>query len=210
MKSLVLMCKPLIFSVFLLLTQHLSAQSDLEALEKSGLKEVFKSTFQLDQEIDSIRITYYDYKISYFDIYRGLRSKGGSASVGIKILDLNYGGDLLLLRNRFPALYEGVMSPKLLQENWKRTEKSLDVTITQKSVRFSKAGGLLVATAKPAKIKALEAYLTKNYDASITPPADSILIIQTIVEKESGSLGQKEILRGEKGAFFMILFLGKI
>lgn len=50
MKSLVLMRKLLVFSVFLLLTQHLSAQSDIEALEKSGLKEVFKSVIYSQEE----------------------------------------------------------------------------------------------------------------------------------------------------------------
>lgn len=98
------------------------------------------------------------------------------------------------------------MSSERSPRNWHNKNKDISITISRKGTHFSKAVGFLKVTAKPSKIKDLEAYLTNNYDPIISPTKDSILIIQTIVEKETGALGQKEILQGEQGTFFDFVF----
>ena len=206
MRAITFIYKPLIALVMLLPILTASAQINVRSLEKSELEEIFQSAFSFEKDIDSVKLIYYDYEPRLFVIYNGKSIMSSRPKANFTIFDLDYEGDLLFLRTAHAQLHENLRSLKLKQENWSYQEKHLGITISPKLVRFSNPQGILVATAKPAKIKALEEYLTKNYNATITPPVDSILIVQAIVEKETGALGQKEILRGEKGPFYDFVF----
>lgn len=199
----------LIFSAAQKVLAQINSRTSIntKALEECGLKEIFQSSFPIERDIDSIKITYFDNRIKFLTIFNGLSTTtAGRSKVMLTRFDLDYEGDLFALRGVYPKFYNGISSPKLRQTNWSCPEKNLDVIILPTRVLFSKATGSSGAIVKPLKIKELEAYLTKNYDSSIKPTKDSIIIIQTIVEKETGALGQKEILHGEKGTFYDFIF----
>lgn len=164
---------------------------------------------EVKSEIDGFFKSYDSIDSLYFQCYggsaRSVRIYRKSDTLGENdFFDLKYDGDLFFIKKNYPLLYETIFKKNLIA-NFYQQEKNFSITLTPRYYIIQKVNGFLVAEAKQKKMREFTEYLNQNYPDSILPPADSVIIIQTIVNKD-GSLGEKQLLYGKNDPFYDFVF----
>jgi len=202
MKISVLIFIPLL--LLLVFSNSLMAQGKIN--HGTHLKKSIEALFATYNKLDSISIQFENNKAQHLYLYIKPTSENVPKynNNHISYFSLEFEGDLYLLKKQYPMIVEFLNNKKLLLKNGLQ-DKSVPVrlTIGRNNSFLGKpiyASSVFARVNKNRMIEFMK-LLHDNYNDSITPPKDSILIFQAVVDK-AGNLCQTEVLQGNKNNFY--------
>ncbi|MBE8721376.1 hypothetical protein [Sphingobacterium pedocola] len=197
---------------FIVFTQSYSLLGQIDRIDfkDETIQDDIATIFATYEGIDSIRVDYFDGIPVNLDIYGIIDSIYYAGKTGIlnyTFYNLNFEGDRFWVKKKYPMVYNLILSKNFVHYTTLMESKTSGILLTKthsyiaKATRFS----TVVATPRAVKIKEFTEYLNQNYSEAIKLTRDSVLILQVVVERE-GTMGETELLYGERGKFYDFVF----